>query len=130
MSSYFTVVKTFTKEERLTSKKIITKLFEKGKQIKSFPIKLLFLETDLPVKAPVQIVISVPKKNFPKATDRNLLKRKIREAYRLNKEILFRFLEKENKQLALMLVFSGKKHTDFPEIEKKIILTLQELIKK
>jgi ribonuclease P protein component len=75
----------FSKEERLTRKKVIEFLFNKGKSFTSFPLKLIFLPS---AQAPTQVLITVPARNFPKATDRNTLKRRIREGYRLNKDLL------------------------------------------
>ena len=77
----------FRKEERLSRKKIIEALFEKGSSHLVFPLKVIFLPHPDPALSHHQILITAPKKNFRKATDRNTLKRRIREGYRLNKAL-------------------------------------------
>ncbi len=76
---------TFRKEERLNKEIWIKELFEKGSSFHLYPFKVLFLphpDLQYPVN---QILISVSKRNFKRAVDRNTVKRRIREAYRLNK---------------------------------------------
>ncbi len=80
----------FKKEERLCSKKIIDKLFSEGESFLVFPLKFVFLKTSLPSKFPVQTGFSVGKRTFKKAVQRNLIKRKMRETYRLNKHNFYR----------------------------------------
>lgn len=75
----------FSKEERLTLKKVIGSLFDDGKSFTAFPLKVLFLPSS---QAPTKVLITVPARNFPKATERNTIKRRIREGYRLNKALL------------------------------------------
>ena len=77
---------TFRKSERLKKEKHIQELFTKGSSFYLFPFKVLLLPVpDIETIRSHQVLISVSKRNFPKAVDRNTLKRRIREAYRLEK---------------------------------------------
>ena len=77
---------TFKKEERLCNKKLIDKLFHNGSSFLCYPYRVSWLAVAEVVEFPVQVLIAVPKKRYKRAIDRNLLKRRIREAYRLNKQ--------------------------------------------
>lgn len=105
----------FKKEERLCSKKVIDKLFAEGTSFLSFPLKVVYTETKLPSKWPVQAAFSVGKRNFKLAVHRNKIKRKVREAYRLNKSILYNGIE--GKQVAVFFVFIGKSIPEFKQVE-------------
>lgn len=109
---------TFKKEERLCSKKVIDKLFSEGETFLSFPLKIIRLNTKLPVENNIQIGFTVSKKNLKKAVHRNLLKRRMREAYRLNKHLLTEKVT-EN-QMAIFVIFIGKEITDFKTIEQAL----------
>lgn len=80
---------TLRKEERLCSKKLIGQLFEGGNNhsIVAFPLRAVFMKTTL-AKAPVQMLVSVPKRQFKRAVKRNRVKRQVREAFRNNKTLL------------------------------------------
>ena len=117
-------MQTFTKAERLSSKIEIDRLFETGKSFKSGPFKIIWLETHESA-TPAKLVISVPKRLFKKAVDRNRLKRLTREAYRKNKEQLYSHLK--NKKISLMFIFTARNIIDYKEMEEKIILSLQRL---
>ena len=119
---------TFKKEERLCSKKIIKTLFENGSSLTVHPFRLVWLKTVLKTEYPVQITISVPKKNIGKAVDRNKIKRQMRESYRKNKNILYKYLYNKDKQYAMALIYTAKDEIDYKEIETKIILTLQRFL--
>lgn len=116
---------TFCKEERLSEEKLIDQLFKEGKSFFQFPFKVVFLPMEDAVPYHAKILISVPKRNFKKAVDRNHIKRLIREAYRKNKFIL----DKGNKdQLYLIgFIYTTARQLTYQEIEKKIILVLQQL---
>jgi ribonuclease P protein component len=75
----------FGKDERLSRERDIKELFQKGSSFYLYPVKVLYLPTEESV---TRVLISVSKRNFKRAVDRNLLKRRIREGYRLNKHIL------------------------------------------
>ncbi|AFM05992.1 ribonuclease P protein component [Bernardetia litoralis DSM 6794] len=86
--------KTFSKKERLSSVKDIETLFKKGKSLFVFPLKVVFIpkklediteENNQKVIPPARLLVSVSKRNFKKAVDRNHIKRQIREGYRLQK---------------------------------------------
>ncbi len=117
---------TFKKEERLTSKKIIDTLFTEGDSFLSYPVKVVFIETKLPSKFPVQAAFSVGKRNFKRAVHRNLIKRKMRESYRLNKQTLYNSLS--GKQVAVFFIFVGKEIPDFRQVNSSIEKGIKKLI--
>src|SRR3569832_293963 len=98
-------MQTFSKDERLCNQSIIDRLIKKGNSFNSFPFKIIWLELQEST-VPVKIVISVPKRKFKKAVDRNRIKRLIREAYRKNKHKLIERLE--DKKIAMLLIYTSK----------------------
>ena len=116
---------TFKKAERLCSKKIIDKLFTEGKSIFIHPVKMVYLESSLPSNFPVQAAFTVPKRSFKKAVQRNLIKRRIKEAYRLNKTDFYQDLG--DKKVALFFIYSAKTIAEYKEIEKAIKKGLKKL---
>ena len=119
---------TFPKEEHLCRKKLIDELF--GKQGSSFgvyPLRLVWIKIAAPTAAPPQVLISVSKRTFKRAVDRNRLKRLIREAYRLNK---YRLVEQPNgHQVALLgIIFTGKEKSSLVLVERKLISAIQRLM--
>jgi len=122
---------TLTKQERLSSHKLIKELFEKGSSFYFHPIKTVFLKAppELEAKAP-QILFSVSKRNFKKAVDRNRIKRLMREAYRLNKLKLFSEHNTDAKLPAVIgFIYTSKEKMSFKEIENKLILSLKRFSK-
>jgi len=121
---------TFTKKERLSSKKPIDQLFTEAKTFFSYPFKVFYLFQDAEKELPVQVLITVSKKNFKKAVDRNKLKRLVREGYRKNKILLHDYLNENNKSVLFGLVYVGETILLPQEIERKLILILQRLIEQ
>jgi ribonuclease P protein component len=109
----------FGKEYKLCSKKLIEKIFKEGKSVKAFPFTLLFLEHENTGNVPFQLVISAPKKMNRHAHDRNRIKRIVREAFRKNKFILEDFLNANNLQLAIFLVYTSKEEMTTEQLDKK-----------
>ncbi|MEN8156411.1 MAG: ribonuclease P protein component [Bacteroidota bacterium] len=107
----------FKKRERLTSRKSIARLFESGRRINSFPLRILYDLTH-DEEFPSVMAVSVPKRLFKRAVDRNLLKRRIREVYRYRKPDLYALLNKEGVQIRMVIQYRDRKITDFHTIEK------------
>ncbi len=121
----------FTKEERLCSKKLLAELFDNGSSFLFYPFRITWQINQEPQKYPVQIVISVPKKRFKKSVDRNLIKRRIKEAYRLQKSVsLYPFLQTQQKQLLVAFHYVGKELLDYSYIYQKLSLALINLEKQ
>ena len=119
---------TFKKSERLSSKKDISLLYSSGQSKNFYPLKIFWREHVFENEFPVRVLITVPKRSFKKAVDRNLLKRRIREAYRLNKTGLHESLNSSNKKIDLMILFVNKERSLYPEIEKALKKALDMLI--
>lgn len=122
----------FPKNERLTSKKIIEELFSKGSSAFLYPFRLLYLprpgnEASSSPSNP-QVLFSVSKRNFKKAVDRNLIKRRMRQAYRRNKQILTLSLPADKQAHVVAIIYVAKEKIPFEIIEKKLILAWQRLV--
>ncbi|MBB6238847.1 ribonuclease P protein component [Pedobacter sp. AK013] len=117
---------TFRKEERLCSRKYLDLLFKNGSSFLLYPFRISYLFVDAPVHVQAQVVINVPKKRYKRAVDRNLLKRRIREAYRLNKQDkLYIPLPTDRGLLLFSIQFVGKDKYEFAFIEKKLIASFK-----
>lgn len=118
---------TFKKEERLNSKKIIEELFKEGKSFVIEPLRIVWLEKELSTECPAQVLINVSVNKFKRAVDRNKIKRLLREAYRKNKDILYKYLTEDHKQCAFAIFYISREIISYSEIESKIIVILQRL---
>jgi ribonuclease P protein component len=119
---------TFKKEERLCDKKLIEGLFHNGSSFLCYPFRVSWVLTDKPQSFAARVLISAPKKRFKRAVDRNLIKRRIREAYRLNKQqLLYDALVDAKKKIAFSIGYIGKEIADYELIEKKMQKLLTQL---
>jgi ribonuclease P protein component len=119
---------TFKKEERLCNKKLIDGLFHNGSSFLCYPYKASWMFTDGEQQFPVQIVFSVAKKRYKRAVDRNLVKRRMREAYRLNKQAqLYNVLSGAGKTMVLSISYIGKEISSYEFFEKKMLKLLTQL---
>jgi len=118
----------FNKEERLCSKKSLDLLFKNGSSFLFYPFRVTILSIAEPHTYPVKVVINVAKKRYKLAVDRNLIKRRTREAYRLQKEsLLYSALEDREEVLLLSLQYIGKQIYDYSFFEKKLAVALKKL---
>ena len=116
---------TYSKIEKLKSKILIEKLFDEGKSVKIFPLRLIFLETEFNEPIKIKCGVSVGKRNFKNAVDRNRVKRLIREAYRLNKSAYFNNLA---TQYAFMILYIGNEKPTFEQTDKSMRKLLEKFV--
>ena len=122
------IMYTFKKEERLCNKKLIDELFHNGSSFLCYPYRVSWLAVAEANESPVQVLIAVPKKRYKRAVDRNLLKRRIREAYRLNKqEYLYAMLSEAQKNIVFSIGYIGKEIEPYDLMEKKMLKLLRQL---
>lgn len=118
---------TFGKNEKLKSKKAIELLFKKGKAIKAHPIKAIYLPKSETTNSTLNVSISVPKRSIKLAVNRNLIKRRVREAYRLNNQALKLTTKNQKKGLDIMFIYHSSQILSYNEIETKIKVILNRL---
>ena len=112
------------KSERLHAEKLIKELFNEGSSFFLYPFKVVFLAKNELVDQPNQVVFSVSKKKIKKASGRNFIKRRLKENYRLNKQLL------STKGILLGFIFVGNPEMSFSEIEPRMKLALERLQKE
>ncbi|EHQ30198.1 ribonuclease P protein component [Mucilaginibacter paludis] len=119
---------TFKKEERLCNKRLIDGLFHKGSSFLCYPFKVSWCAAPEHQPVPVQVVLAVSKRRYKRAVDRNLIKRRMREVYRLYKQqCLYNPLLAANKTIVLSIGFIGKEIADYSLMEKKMQKALLQL---
>lgn len=116
---------TYPKHEKLKSKTTIDLLFSEGNSVSKFPLRLIYVENKEENAELIKMGVSVSKKYFKKAVDRNYYKRVLRETYRLNKHLLIDNLE---KPYAFMFFYQTKERLSYQEIEEKTIQLFQKFI--
>jgi ribonuclease P protein component len=122
--------KTFTKEERLCSKRKIDSLFHSGSSFIVYPFRVVYLASPAQENLyPVQVILSVSKRRFKHAHDRNRIKRLIREVYRLQKnELLYDEVNKLSLNLDMAIQYVGKEELSFELLFTKMNKTLKQLV--
>ena len=122
---------TLGKKDKLKSRKGIEQLFTKGKSFSVFPFRLLYLQTSASslTKNNLQTAFSVSKKHFKKAVDRNRIKRLMREAWRLQKNILADKIVAADKNYAVFIIYTGNELPEYELIFEKITAVIKRLLK-
>ena len=122
---------TFPLKEHLKSKKAIEQVYANGASVTSFPLRAVFIEQPQEVQEPTAaILINVAKKRFRHAVDRNLVKRRIREAYRTSKHTFVESLENNGKKMAVAIIYIDNKHNSTAFIRKKMSRLLESILTK
>ena len=116
---------TFHKAERLKSKMVFGEIISDGRSVKKYPFVLVWKKVDAKQNFPIRIAFSVSKKRFPLAVDRNEMKRKISEIYRLNKADWY---NKLNNQYAVLLIYTSKKKMNSVDLKSKLMLVFDRFI--
>ena len=124
------MIKTFSKEERLCSKKLIDQLFHSSSSFIVYPFRYVYQPIeDTGTPYPVQVIISVSKRRFKRAHDRNRIKRLTREVYRLQKsEYLYTHLQQSSLNLLLAVQYVGKAELAYDVLFAKMNKGLTQLV--
>jgi ribonuclease P protein component len=121
---------TFRKDERISSQKESDFLFSEGNSFRIFPLRVIYAKRESIEDKGISVLISVPKKKIKHAVHRNRLKRLIKEAYRLNKQILAGEEQLQSGRCLVALVFMGNDLVPYKEIEEALIKGLTQLKEK
>ena len=123
-------MQTYSKNERLCGKTTIDNLFANGSSIKDSFLRLVWNTEELDNDTIAKILIVVPKKNIKNAVNRNVLKRRMREAFRIYKSGLYTKIKSKQQQLAIAIIYQEQKIVTYKVIEEKIKLILGRLTDK
>lgn len=118
---------TYPKSEKLKSRNIIEKMFAEGKTVSKYPLRLVYVPLQDDTEGILKMGVSVSKRNFKRAVDRNYYKRLLREAYRLNKHII---TEKLQQPTAFMFFYQTKDRLTFEEVNEKAIQLFEKFLKQ
>ncbi|WP_431243470.1 ribonuclease P protein component [Flavobacterium sp. P21] len=118
---------TYPKNERLKSKTTIGLLFSEGKSVSKYPLRLVYRQAEENSEEKIKLGVSVSKKYFKKAVDRNYFKRVLRETYRLNKHLL---LENLNEPYSIMFFYQTKDKLSYQEINTKTIQLFEKFLQQ
>ena len=121
---------TLGKQERLSGKRLIELLFNDGKSLYVPPLRITWMWAEDEGSCPARVLFSVSKRSFPRAVDRNKIKRLLREGYRRQKAELHDFLMRSNRRCLIAFIFAGKQIPDAANLENKTIQALQRLVKE
>ncbi len=116
---------TYPKNEKLKSKITIGLLFTEGKSVSKYPLRLVYKAGSLNESEKIKMGVSVSKKNFKKAVDRNYFKRVLRETYRLNKHLL---IDNLDQPYSFMFFYQTKDRLTYDEINTKTIQLFEKFI--
>lgn len=116
---------TYPKQEKLKSRTTIDLLFSEGKTVSKYPLRLVYIPLDTAEDGNIKMGVSVSKKHFKRATDRNYFKRILRETYRLNKHV---FTDKLQKPYAFMFLYQTKDRLPYEDINTKTIQLFEKFI--
>lgn len=117
----------FGKNERLCRTKLIDEIFENGNVFQTSMFKVVWIISSVSLPSPAQVAISVPKKCFRFAVNRNLIKRRIRENYRKKKYILYRLLDSEKIQVAFIIIYRYPAIAGNDAVEKSVGEVIEKL---
>jgi ribonuclease P protein component len=123
--------RTFTKAERLRSRTIISEIFarEGVSQAYQYPLSVSWRPIDMPDPYPVQVLFSVPKRNWKRAHDRNRIRRQLREAWRQQKNLLYDSLFSQRLQYAVVMVYTAKEIVSFHDLYNACGQLLEKMAK-
>lgn len=112
---------TLNKDQRLKSRKQIEAIFATGQSFSVFPLRVIFKKTEPGEEHPLKFGVSVPSRHFKKAVDRNLMKRRIREAWRLQRQPL------DGLAMHVFVIFTAKELADYALVAEKMQLVIRKL---
>lgn len=118
----------FTKKEKLCGIKAVNELFTGGRTINQPPLRVVYRTMPSSESVPsLRVLISVPKRNFKRAVDRNLIRRRIREAWRKNKQPLITFMSESDRRIELALLWTDTEIKPYGITEKCVIAVIERL---
>lgn len=120
-----------SKDEIIRSKRVVGELFKSGKGIMAYPLRCVFLYTKCSEKSGIKFMVSVGKRYHKRAVKRNLIRRRIKEAFRLNKTEFYNNIALvDGFNLDICYIYIGKQEHSYLEIENAIKSANKNVVKK